>query len=247
MKKITFSIITILLSILGMAQSDTHNIKVVFGTIQHSGPYDRSDILLQSKLNVSSGAYTITSYHLTILPTTGKPQRFEIIGKHFPPILTNALNQITSGDSIIISSVKATSLADSLQSIMLLPITLRVKGGANHNFSKGAAQPPTATFGDITTFTTSYPLAEILEQNEIGVNSKEVAYTITKFKLIIVPKNQPPLLFSGSGPTITAKMKDKIAQLKSGDRILVESISSYVLLGEEKLNAHQAPIILSVR
>ena len=55
MKNVLFTL-CILLSFGAFAQQSTDNgPRVVFGELQHEGPYDRSEILLQDRLTVTSG------------------------------------------------------------------------------------------------------------------------------------------------------------------------------------------------
>ncbi len=112
MKNILFSF-TLLFSVLfTLAQSTKTGPRAIFGNLEHDGPCDRSEILLQEKLTVSSNdgqVYTITAYHLTIAPTTGKSIGFEVEGEKLPAKLQGALNQIVAGDKIHIESIRATT------------------------------------------------------------------------------------------------------------------------------------------
>ena len=76
MKNILFTL-CILLSFGAFAQETTNEgPRLVFGELKHEGPYDRSEILLQDRLTISSGdgnQYMVAKFKMIIAPKEGNP------------------------------------------------------------------------------------------------------------------------------------------------------------------------------
>lgn len=260
MKNVIFTF-TLLFSVLfTVAQVENSAARVVFGNLQHDGPYDRSELLLQEKLTVSSAdghTYQIVSYKLTISPAKGSPTRFEVQGAKLPAKLQGALNQIVSGDKIVIESVMAMVNEDKHDVHMLSPIELVVKGFET-NVSNDTEQPEShktilidsslrATLGSIGDFSGRLSLEKILEQTEIGVYSKEgLEYEITSFKLVVAYKNRHALLASSSSGQLTSQMKEMLSNAMSEDRIIIESIKAQTVLEGVTYKVVLSPIVITV-
>ena len=260
MKNVLFTL-CILLSFGAFAQQSTDNgPRVVFGELQHEGPYDRSEILLQDRLTISSGdgkAYEISSYHLTISPAKGKPIRFEEQGNKLSPKAQGALNQIVAGDRVLVESVFATVNGDQFDVVKLKPVILEIRefqseGPYDSKFTKSNEPAKMdsiahATFGSIDTDGGPHALEEILKQMEILVKSEgNVEYTVKSFKLIAVPKEVPPSMASSSNGQLTGQMQNMIGKLKSGDRILIEGIRAQADVNGKTIPANLSPIIITV-
>lgn len=251
---------TLLLSILfSVAQSTETSPRVVFGDLKHNGPYDRSEILLQEKLTVSSGdgnTYQVISYKLTISPATGRPTRFEVQGNKLPAKLQGALNQIVGGDKILIESVFAMVNEDKYDIRMLSPIELVLKSFESdgpYNTSYGDNGKTTidsllqATLGIIEADGSPHSLEEILKQTEIGVKSpKGLDYVVQSFKLITARKSAPASMATSNSNQITESMTAMLSKLQSGDRILVEGIRAQVDVEGKTIRANLSPVIITV-
>ena len=257
MKNILFSF-TLLFSVLfTLAQSTITGPRAVFGNLEHDGPYDRSEILLQEKLTVSSDdgqVYTITAFHLTIAPTKGEPIHFEVEGEKLPAQLQGALNQVVGGDEIQIESIRATT--DGTDALALKSIVLEVKiftSDGPYDAAYPNANEPiktdsflTATFGNLDP-SKRHSKEDILKQIEIGTFSKTgLDYTVTSFKLIVAFKKAPAKLASSKSNKLTPKMKELLSRIASGDRVLVEGIRAQTTINGEVIKANLRPIIITV-
>ena len=257
MKNILFSF-TLLFSVLfTVAQTTKTGPRAVFGNLEHDGPYDRSEILLQEKLTVSSDdnqVYTITAYHLTIAPTTGKSIRFEVEGEKLPAKLQGVLNQVVAGDKIHIESIRATT--DGTDALALKSIVLEVKTYTSDgpydavwpNFNEPIKTDSflIATFGDLHP-SKPHSKEDILKQAEIGTFSKiGLDYNVISFKMIVAFKKAPATMASTSSNKLTPKMKEILSRSTSGDRILIEGIRAQTTINGEVIKANLSPIIITV-
>jgi len=260
MKNVLFTL-CILVSFGAFAQQSTDNgPRVVFGELQHKGPYDRSEILLQDRLTVTSGdgeAYEISSYHLTISPAKGKPIRFEEQGNKLSPKAQGALNQIVAGDKVLIESALATVNGDQFDVVILKPLILEVKEFQSERpydskFTK-SNEPvkmdslAQATFGSINVYMEKYTKEDLLKQTEIRVYSKEdLEYTVISFKMIIAFKDNPAIMASSNSDHLTSQMQGMLSRVKTGDRILIEGIRAKLEVNGEFMRANLSPIVITV-
>jgi len=259
MKNVLFTL-CILVSFGAFAQQSTDNgPRVVFGELQHEGPYDRSEILLQDRLTVTSGdgeAYEISSYHLTISPAKGKPIRFEEQGNKLSPKMQGALNQIVAGDEVRIESVFVQVNDDASNLIELKPIALKIKefesdgpygskyGASNTYKLDSVAQ---ATFGTIQPHSGAYTKEDLVQQQSITVYSSEgVNYTVKSFKVIIAFKDAPAIMATSNGDQLTSQMTKMLSNVSSGDCILIEGIRAQADVDGKTINATLSPIVLTV-
>ncbi len=256
MKNILLSF-TLLFSVLfTAAQSTDTSPRVVFGNLKHEGPYDRSEILVQEKLNVSSAddkTYQIVSYKLTISPTKGKPIRFEEQGDKLSVKLQGALNQIVGGDKILIESVFAIVNGDKSDILSLNPIEIVIKEYKSDDeiaYSDVRVEMDTtlqATFGEITDFSIRHSLEKVLGQDQLLVNTEDGRkFEVTKFKLIAVPKKGAPRMASSSSNKLTGQMLKMIAKLGPGDRIIVEGIRAQSDEDGKMIKANLSPVIITL-
>ena len=266
MKNTILSFALLLFTFFAVAQTPEQGPQAVFGELTHEGPYDRSEILLQEKLDVKSSddkAYQIVSYHVTIAPKSGSPIRFEVNGNKFPAKLQGSLNQIVAGDEIRVESIMAMVNKDIYDFVNLKPITLVVKGFKAEGPYEPAyplmkdSYPVTnepvkmdsflrATFGD---FNLSVPHSkeDILKQTEVGVYSKEgLTYNVQSFKMIVAFKNDPAVMASSNSNQLTDNMKKVLTRVKSGDRILFEAIRATGEIEGKTYRANLSPIIVTV-
>jgi hypothetical protein len=240
MKNILFTF-CILLSFGAFAQQTTNEgPRLVFGELKHEGPYDRSEILLQDRLTISSGdgnQYVVAKFKMIIAPKKGNPMLLSGTGDKLTPKMQRALNQIIAGDKVLIESV-----VKGFQS----------EGPYDSKFTKSnepAKMDSTAqaTFGSINTDGAPHALEEILKQTEILVKSEgNFEYTVNGFKLIAVPKDVPPSMASSSNGQLTGQMQNMISKLKSGDRIIIEGIRAHVNVNGKTIPANLRPIIITV-
>ena len=266
MKNTTLSFALLLFSFFSIAQSNENGPKTIFGELTHEGPYDRSEILLQEKLNVTSNdgkSYDIVSYHVTISPKAGSPIRFEVRGNKFPAKFQGSLNRIVAGDEIHIESAMAMVNKDIYDFVNLEPITLVVKefkaeGPYEPAYplmkeSYPATNEPVSmdsflrvTFGDLD-LSIHHSKEDILKHTELGVYSKEgLNYTVQSFKMIVAFKNDPAVMASSNSNQLTDNMKKVLARVKSGDRILFEAIRAKGEIEGKTYKANISPIVITV-
>jgi hypothetical protein len=260
MKNILFTL-CILLSFGAFAQQTTNEgPRLVFGELKHEGPYDRSEILLQERLTVSSGdgnQYVVAKFKMIIAPKEGVSMLLSGTGDKLTPKMQGALNQIVAGDKVLIESVFATVNGDQFDIVTLKAVILVVKGfqsegpydSAYSTSNERTKMDSTlyATFGSIDTDGAPHTLEEILKQTEILVKSEgNFEYTVNGFKLIAVPKDAPPHMASSSNGQLTGQMQNMISKLKSGDRIIIEGIRAHVDVNGKTIPANLRPIIITV-
>jgi preprotein translocase subunit YajC len=260
MKNLLFTL-CILLSFGAFAQQTTDDgPRLVFGELKHEGPYDRSEILLQDKLTVSSAdgnQYVVAKFKMIIAPKEGVSMLLSGTGDKLTPKMQGALNQIVAGDKVLIESVFATVNGDQYDLVALKPIILGVKGfksEGSYDSKTIKTNEPTktdsiaqATFGSIDVYAENYTKEDLLKQTEIRVYSKEdLAYTVMSFKMIIAFKDNPAIMASSSSNQLTPKMKEILSRLKSGDRIIIEGIRAQVEVNGKTIRANLSPIIITV-
>ncbi|HAV25441.1 MAG TPA: hypothetical protein DCX01_04610 [Bacteroidetes bacterium] len=260
MKNILFTL-CILLSFGAFAQQTTNEgPRLVFGELKHEGPYDRSEILLQDRLTVSSGdenQYVVAKFKMIIAPKEGVSMLLSGTGDKLTPKMQGALNQIVAGDKVLIESVFATVNGDQFDVVTLKPVILVVKGfqsegpydSAYSTSNERTKMDSTlyATFGSIDTDGAPHTLEEILKQTEIRVYSKEdLEYTAISFKMIIAFKDNPAIMAFSSSNQLTSQMQGMLSRVTTGDRILIEGIRAHVDVNGKTIPANLRPIIITV-
>jgi hypothetical protein len=259
MKKILFTL-CILLSFGAFAQQTTADgPRLVFGELKHESPYDRSEILLQDRLTISSkdgNQYMVANFKMIIAPKEGDSMLLTGTGDKLTPQMQGALNQIVAGDKVRIESVFAIVNGDQYDVVALEPIVLVVKEFENDGpyDSKFDDSNPNkidslliATFGSIDSFGESRTKEEVLKQTEILVYSKDdLEYTVMSFKMIIAFKDNPAIMASSSSNQLTTKMQEMLSRVKSGDRILIEGIRAKSEVKGEFIRANLSPIIITI-
>lgn len=259
MKNILFTL-CILLSFGAFAQQTTDNgPRLVFGELKHGGPYDRSEILLQDQLTISSedgNQYMVANFKMIIAPQEGDSMLLTGTGDKLTPQMQGALNQIVAGDKVRIESVFAIVNGDQFDVVALKPIILVVKGFESEgpydskfddSNSNKIDSLLIATFGSIDSFGKSHTKEEVLKQTEIRVYSKDdLEYTVMSFKMIIAFKDNPAIMASSSSNQLTTKMIEMLSRVKSGDRILVEGIRAKSEVKGEFIRANLSPIVITI-
>jgi hypothetical protein len=109
---------------------------------------------------------------------------------------------------------------------------------------------PTAQLGELANDGLPKKKEDVLEQTELiatmGPNfAYDLPYSITKFKLIIIHKTEPPVLLKGSGGQVTKEMLIALAKASNGDRILIEGIIA--VNDKFGFKASLSPIIITIR
>jgi hypothetical protein len=260
MKNILFTL-CILLSFGAFAQETTNEgPRLVFGELKHEGPYDRSEILLQDRLTISSGdgnQYMVAKFKMIIAPKEGNPILLSGTGDKLTPKMQGALNQIVAGDKVLIESVFATVNGDQFDVVTLKPVILVVKGFQSEGpydskftkSNKPAKMDSTAqaTFGSINVYAENCTKEDLLKQTEIRVYSKEdLEYTVISFKMIIAFKDNPAIMASSSSNQLTSQMQGMLSRVKTGDRILIEGIRAKSEVKGEFIRANLSPIVIRV-
>jgi len=260
MKNILFTL-CILLSFAAFAQQTSDDgPRLVFGELKHEGPYDRSEILLQDKLTVSSGdgnQYVVAKFKMIIAPKEGVSMLISGSGDKLTPKMQGALNQIEAGDKVLIESVFATVNGDQFDLVKLKPVILVVKefqSEGPYNSKATQSNEPAkrdsiaqATFGSIDVYAANYTKEDLLKQTEIMVYSKEdLEYTVIGFKMIIAFKDNPAIMASSSSNQLTSQMQEMLSRVKSGDRILIEGIRATAIYKDQTFKANLSPIIITV-
>lgn len=259
MKNIIFTFTLLFSALFAFAQTSTDGPRVVFGDLKHDGPYDRSEILLQENINVSSSdghSYQIISYKIIIAPKKGVATLASGSSNKLTPKIQSSLNQIIAEDKILIEAIRATRDNNADDVVDLKPIILVVKefekdepydliNGSNGNIQVDTALK--ATFGSIPADGFPKTLEEILKQTEIGVKSpKGLDYEVTGFKLITARKSAPASMATSNSNQLTETMTAMLSKLEAGDRILVEGIRSQVDVDGKTKRANLSPIIITV-
>lgn len=249
-----------LLSTLSYAQISVKETppKVHFGNLKHQGPYDRSEILLQDRLTISSSGsepYSVMSFSLAISPVKGKKSIFQITDAKIPAKVQGSLNQIVSGDTVHISDIKIVKNEDYLNPVAPKNFSLLVATIIDENdpYDVDGQQKkspydngPKVTFGllDLNTAT----IEEIKSQTELlcDTNSNAANYRITSFKMIIAPRKGIPIMASSSSNKLTDSMIRLLQSLKSGDKILFEGIKAYIKINGTIHKANLSPLIITI-
>ncbi|MFT5818703.1 MAG: hypothetical protein ACJAR8_001257 [Bacteroidia bacterium] len=260
MKNILFTL-CILLSFGAFAQQTTNEgPRLVFGELKHEGPYDRSEILLQERLTVSSrdgNQYVVAKFKMIIAPKEGVSMLLSGTGDKLTPKMQGALNQIVAGDKVLIESVFATVNGDQFDIVTLKAVILVVKGfqsegpydSAYSTSNERTKMDSTlyATFGSIDTDGAPHTLEDLLKQTEIRVYSKEdLEYTVISFKMIIAFKDNPAIMASSSSNQLTSQMQGMLSRVTTGDRIIIEGIRAKSEVKGEFIRANLSPIVITV-
>ncbi|PCJ64563.1 MAG: hypothetical protein COA58_12555 [Bacteroidetes bacterium] len=269
---ITAFILLVSVACYAQETSQDLNPRVVFGELKHDGPYDRSEILLQERLSVSSGngnQYKVVAFKMILAPKKGGAYLWSGKGEKLTPKMQTGLNKIEPGDKIIIESVLASVNGDSLNLVELEPIILEIKTYEKDDpyinvsdYKTEINNIPTSSkspainyleprYGDINPadLSTEYTLEDILAQTELNAETLdiEVTYTVTSFKMILAFKNDdPPVMISSGSNKITTSMKERLAKVKSGDRILIEGIRAVAIYKGEEFKVNLSPMILNI-
>ncbi len=235
--------------------------KAVFGNLTDEGPYDRSEILLQEELNITSSddeIYEILSYTLSVPGHPDNPIRFDVLGSKLPVKLQGALNSIIEGDKIVIESIVALA-SSSDKTIKLNPVILEIKKYESNGAYTSAYKKKSniavqidslayAQYGSIKNKGNPVSKEELLAQNKLVVlGVSDLKYKISSFKMIIAYKEKPPVMMSSSSERITSKMMELITNTSSGDRVLMEGIRATYQVDTEIYNLNLAPIVLKVK
>ena len=259
MKYVLFTFCT-LLSFSSFAQQETENKpRAVFGELKHQGPYDRSELLLQEKLTVSSGdghQYKIVKFKLIVLAKAGAPASYNGMGNALTPKMQAGLNPLVGGDRIIVESIYASKDGDKSNLVQLEPIVLQVRkfenDGPYMTAYPGRNEPikldslAFATLGNLE-LGIPHTLKDILKHTKVEVQSdNELSYTITSFKLITAPKNGPASMATSSNNMLTKQMQKMLSKLVTGDRILIEAIRATSEIDGKTERINLSPIVITV-
>lgn len=257
MKNSIFTLLLLYCSVITLAQAP----RVAFGTLEHDGPYDRSEILLQERLNVvasSDAEYEIISYHATIYTAKSNPIRFKVVGAVLPVKLQGALNQVVAGDSIILNEIllryKASDLTYTAEKLILKVRKSPYNGlyedaYTTTDFNDNTSDNLTyAKLGDLETNGIPIEKDVILNQEKITVyDANGLHYEVTSFKMIIAYKHQPAIMMSSNTNLLTERMKESLAVVKSGDRILIEAIKASTEVNSETYRVNLSPIVHTIK
>jgi preprotein translocase subunit YajC len=263
MKKsiLTLSLIFSVLFAWAQASDST---RVVFGELKGEGPYSRSDVILQNGLTVSSGdghQYEVIKYKMILAPKKGSAMLLSGNTATFTENTKQHLYKLVVGDKVIIESISAKVDGDSSNIVTLAPLmftvgqslsTINYDGFEKDNIERknkdntpvAHSAMPRATFGTLD-LSSDFTLEDILSQSQILVNA-DVDYQVTQFKLIAAYKNSPPVMAATNGNNITLQMKEILAKMVSGDRILVEGIAAVATVDGVEYKIYLSPIVFSV-
>ncbi|MGB1038380.1 MAG: hypothetical protein ACPGYY_07000, partial [Bacteroidia bacterium] len=250
------------LSTLGFSQISVKETspKVHFGNLKHPGPYDRSEILLQDRLTMSNSGtetYSILSFSLTISPTKGLKSTYEISDAKIPAKVQGSLNQIISGDTVLISDIKIVKNEDFVHPISIEEFSLLVatiidendpyNNDDHTNWKKDPYDNGTeVTLGllDLKTAT----LEDIKSQTELlcDTSSNAANYIITSFKMIAAPKKGIPSMATSASNKLTDSMIRMLQPLNSGDVLLFEGIKAYIKVNGTIHKANLPPLLITL-
>jgi len=200
----------------------------ILGNLKGEGPWNRSDILVQEFLNVNSepaNAYKVVSFKLNIKLTAGEEKIAFTQGNALTPEMETMLNLIEEGSTVMFEKIIAKRTDGSDETILLAPVTYKLTEKPKTEAKDlEVLQDCKIILGNID-FTKEFTLEELGKQDIIKVVCLDgVTYPVVSFNVIAAYKIAPPAMGKFIGNTIHEPGLKMIKAMKSGDRLLFDSL-----------------------
>ena len=200
----------------------------ILGNLKGEGPWNRSDILVQEFLNVNSepaNAYKVVSFKLNIKLTAGEEKIAFTQGNALTPEMETMLNLIEEGSTVMFEKIIAKRTDGSDETILLAPVTYKLTEKPKPVAKDlEVLKDCKIMLGNID-FTKEFTLEELWKQDKIKVVCLDgVTYPVVSFNVIAAYKIAPPAMGKFIGNTIHEPGLKMIKSMKSGDRLLFDSL-----------------------